>query len=1219
MKAIVAWFAENHVTANLLMVFLLLAGVFTVLTMKLEVFPETSLDRISITMAYPGASPAEVEEAIISRIEENVAGLAGIKRIDSVAREGFGAVSIEVMTDWDLEGLLDEVKAEVDRITTFPNEAEEPVIREVTRRTQVVNVAVYGDAPEPTIKHLAEKIKDDITNLPNITYAELSGVRKGEIHVEISEETLRRYGLTLGQVAEAVRRASLDLPAGSVKTAGGEILVRTKGRRYYAEDYQDVAVITRADGSKVALGQIATLKDGFEDVDLATRFQGKPCGIIQVYRVANQNALKVADTVKHYIEQIRPNLPNGIDIDFYRDRSRILRSRINLLLRNMALGLILVSILLGLFLNVRLAFWVTLGIPISFAAAMCVLPRFDVSINMISLFAFITVLGIVVDDAIIVGENIFRKQEEGLGPLDGAVKGTLEVGRPVIFAVLTTVVAFWPLLLGGGIMGKIMRNIPIVVMLVLMGSLVESLLILPAHLSRSRHAANRRATSPEKQRRMARWLKWVISGPYTRLVGFCVRWRYATACLGIAMLMLTIGIWRAGWIKFTLFPKVESDLLVCSLTMPAGTPVERTSEIAAHLERSAREALADMDRQRRKDALPLFKRSITSVGRHAGGRGPMATGPQVGGHLAQIRVELLEGELRDVSATELATLWRKKVGTIPDAESVTFQSALFHTGNPVEVHLSLDDHDQLLAAADELKTELRGYPGVFDVSDSFLPGKKEMQLKLKPAARSLGLTLSDLAQQVRHAFYGAEALRFQRDQDEVRVLVSYPESERKSLGHVEKMRIRSPDGFRVPFSQVAEVKMEQGYASIQHAQRLRVIKVTADVDETVANANEVRIDLQGRFLPQLKQRHPGLRYSIEGEGKEQKESLADVGRGFVMALFCIYALLAIPFRSFTQPLIVMSAIPFGMIGAVLGHLIMGHNLSLLSLFGIVGLTGVVVNDSLVLIDASNRIRSQGTEALEAITRAGALRFRAIILTSLTTFAGLTPILLERSLQAARAAVEQAQAAVAAAQTALAETEVTAPISGRVGRRFVEVGDLANPGTPLFLITDNDRLWITAEVDEEDLSLVHRGQRVEVTAEALAQPLPGTVVKVGPVAMPRGLAQVRAKIIRCKVILDRGQDLLKPGMEVDVSARTTLARGVLLVPNDALIESDGSAFVQLVADRIVGRREVEVGRRNYQEAEIATGLREDDLVVVAGGVELRDGQRVAIRREQGDAG
>lgn len=999
MKGVVAWFTENHVAANLLMIFLLLAGAITGLTMKLEVFPEFSLDRISITTEYRGASPAEVEEGIIRRIEEKIAGLAGIKRIDSTAREGFGTVTIEVMRGWDLKTLLDEVKAEVDHITTFPKEAEKPVVRELTRRHEVINLAIYGDVPESTIKHLAEKIKDDITNLPDISLAEIFGVRESEIHIEVSEETLRRYGLTLAKVANAVKEASLDLPAGNIKTAGGEILVRTKGRRYFAEDYRDIAVITRPDGSKITLGQIANLSDGFEDVDMSARFQEKPAAVIQVFRVADQNALTVADTVKKYVDEIRDSLPAGVSIDFFQDMSQILRSRIQLLLKNMALGLVLVSILLGLLLDIRLAFWVTLGIPISFLAGLMVLPSFDVSINMISLVAFIMVLGIVVDDAIIVGESVFRKQEEGLSPFRAAVEGTLEVGKPVIFAVLTTIVAFWPLLLGTGTMGKIMRNLPIVIIVVLLGSLLESLMILPAHLERSGQRVAARRKGPKKEKRIAQWLKWVISGPYTRLVHFCVRWRYATVAVAIAILMLTFGIWGAGWIKFTFFPKVESDVLVCYLTMPAGTPVDRTVEVITHIEKSAKQALTEMDKQRPENAPPFFKHNVALVGVQMGGHGPTAAGPQVGGHLGQIFVQLLEGEKRDVSALELVKSWRKKVGLIPDVDSINFQSELFSAGNPIEVHLSLDDHTQLMAAADELKAELRGYPGVFDVSDSFLPGKEEMQLKLKPAARSLGLTLNDLARQVRHAFYGAEALRLQRDQDEVKVLVRYPESERRSLGFVEEMHIRTADGSEVPFSQVARVKMEQGYASIQRAQRLRVIKITADVDETVTNANEVRMVLVGNFLPQLKNHYPGLRFSIEGEGKRQKESLEDVYRGFAIALFCIYALLAIPFKSFTQPFVVMAAIPFGFVGALAGHLIMGFNLSLLSLFGMVGAAGVVVNDSLVLIHATNRIRGQEGDAHEAVTKAGALRFRAIILTSLTTFAGLSPMILERSLQA----------------------------------------------------------------------------------------------------------------------------------------------------------------------------------------------------------------------------
>ncbi len=995
MKTAVSWFAGNHVAANLLMIFLLLAGAFTAMTMKIEVFPETELDIISITTEYAGASPAEVEEAILRRVEEKIAGLAGIERIDSNAREGFGTVTIEVMKDWDVKRLLDDVKSEVDRITTLPDEAEKPEVRSITRRSRVINIAVFGNAREAVIKNLAETIKDDITNLPGITLADVYGVRQSEIAIEISEETLRRYGLTLGQVAEAIRKGSLDLPAGRIKTSAGEILIRTKGRRYNARDYLDVAVLTNADGSKVTLGQIARLADGFEDTDLTARFQGKPAAMIQVYRVADQNALKVAQTVKDYLEDVRIGLPAGVDVAFYSDRSEILKSRLNLLLKNLAIGLVLVSIMLGLFMNLRLAFWVTIGIPISFAFCLLLLPRVDVSINMISLFAFIMVLGIVVDDAIIIGENIYRKQEEGYGSLKAAVEGALEVGRPVIFSVLTTIVAFWPLMMAAGTMGKIMRNIPIVVMLVLAGSLVESLFILPAHLERSAAKSAVKADGKVKTTRFGRWLKAFIRGPYARLINFCVKWRYAVVTLGLVLLLLCFGLWQAGWVKFVFFPRVEGNTMRCYVTMPVGTPVERTREVIGRIEQAALETVAEADRERPEDAPSLMEYNLLLIGAHSGRGATRGSG----GHLAQIWINLINSEDREISTKALTRRWRKKVGRVPDAESLTFRSEIHGAGNPIEIHLSLDDSDQLIAAADELKMELQRYPGVFDISDSFLPGKKEMQLKLKPAARTLGLTLDDLARQVRHAFYGAEALRMQRGKDEIKVMVRYPESERKSIGFVEDMRIRTPGGDEIPFNQVAQVEIEQGYATIERAQRLRVIKITADVEPAIINANEVRMALRDTYLPRLKTLYPGLRYTIEGEGKEQQESLGDVIKGFAMALFGIYALLAIPFRSFTQPFVVMSAIPFGLVGAMIGHLIMGFNFSLLSLFGMVGLAGVVVNDSLILVYTANRMRREGKTAREAVTAAGSLRFRPILLTSLTTFAGLSPMLLERSVQA----------------------------------------------------------------------------------------------------------------------------------------------------------------------------------------------------------------------------
>jgi multidrug efflux pump subunit AcrB len=666
-----------------------------------------------------------------------------------------------------------------------------------------------------------------------------------------------------------------------------------------------------------------------------------------------------------------------------------------LLLKNMAIGLVLVIALLGVFLNLRLAFWVTLGIPISFMFGLMLLPRFDVSINMMSLFAFIMVLGIVVDDAIIIGENIYRKQEEGYRPLKAAVEGAIEVGRPVIFSVLTTMVAFWPLLLAGGRMGRMMRHLPIVVILVLLGSLIESLFILPTHLERSASKAIRRKSVALKEKRVARWLKWMIYGPYAKVVRFCVNWRYASIAVGLVLLLLCFGVWQAGWIKFTFFPQVESDTIRCYVTMPVGTPVARTNEVISRIEKAALEVIDEMERGRPEDAPPLMEYSLVQVGLHSGRGSTRGTG----GHLAQIWIQLLEGEQRDLSTRDLTRRWRRKVGMIPDAQAITFRSELFGAGNPIEIHLSLDDNEQLLVAADALKMELKGYPGVFDVSDSYLPGKPEMQLKLKPAARSLGLSLNDLARQVRHAFYGAESLRLQRDKDEIKVMVRYPEAERNSLAAIEEMRIRTPAGMEVPFNQVAQVNMDQGYATIERAQRLRVIKVTADVNDNVINANEVRGELLSSFLPELASLFPGIRYTLEGEGREQQESLGDVISGFTIALFGIYALLAIPLKSFTQPLIVMAAIPFGLVGAVGGHLLMGFNISLLSLFGIVGLAGVVVNDSLVLIYAANRFCAEGENARDAVIKAGCMRFRAIMLTSLTTFAGLTPMLLERSMQA----------------------------------------------------------------------------------------------------------------------------------------------------------------------------------------------------------------------------
>lgn len=1000
MKSVIGWFAENHVAANLLMLFLLLAGAVNIFFMKIEVFPEAATDRISITALYPGASPAEIEESVVRKIEESVAGLSGIKNIDATAREGFGSVLVEVMKGWDVKDLLDKIKAEVDRITTFPNEMEKPVVSEITQTFQTINVAVFGDVPERTLKNLSQQIKDDLTNLPGITLAQLSGVRKSEIQIEVSERMLQRYRLTLGAVADAVRRGSFDLPAGSIKTKSGEILIRTKGRRYYAKDYSDIPVITRPDGTRVTLGQIADLKEAFEDVDLITEFQGKPAAVIQVFRVADQNALDVAQKTRTYIEKIRPTLPNGVQIDFYHDMTKILKGRLKLLMNNLLLGLVLVSVFLGIVLNIRLAFWVTLGIPISFMTAFWLLPEFSISINMISLFAFILVLGIVVDDAIIIGENIFRKQELGLKPLEAAQQGAMEVGVPVIFSVLTTMVAFYPLTLAASSTGKIIGVIPVVVILVLLGSLIEALFILPSHLSRSRHIRVSRKGKTKYNSFFAKWLHNMINGPYLRLVNFSVKWRYVTVSIALASLIIVFGVVKGGWIKFTFMPEVESDVLICAITMPSETPFERTIEVASRVEKGARVAIAAAEKNLADNTVPLLEQTVTTIGVQMG---VGQHGPQVSnsaGYLAQVFIQLSDGEKRDISAARLCGMWRDAVGVIPDAESIIFQSDLFSPGKAIEVHLSMDDHHKLINVADQLKEELSGYPGVFDVADSFLPGKPEMQLQLKPGAQNLGLTLNDLALQVRHAFYGVEALRIQRDKDEVKVMVRYPKSERRSRSSIEEMKIRTIHGVEVPFRHVAKVKMKQSYATIERSQRRRVIKVSANVDETVSNAKTIRDALKNKVLDQLVRNNPGLHCSMEGEAKEQRETFGDVIKGFVIALFGIYILLAIPFKSYVQPIVVMVTIPFGIVGAISGHLLMGVNLSILSIFGVVGLSGVVVNDALVLIHTANRLRYQeGKGVNEAVTQAGALRFRPIILTSLTTFVGLMPMIFEQSFQA----------------------------------------------------------------------------------------------------------------------------------------------------------------------------------------------------------------------------
>lgn len=1004
---VLGWFVGHHVLANILMLSIIFFGLLAVRTAKIEVFPDYDTDMVTVQVPYRGASPADSEEGVCIRVEEAIASIDGIKRLTATAQENLGVVSAELLEGADDQKALDDIKAAVDRIETFPVETEKPIVSLLDARRKVITAVLYGHADEKTIKVLADRIRDDLTAMTGISQVDITGPRRYEISIEVSEENLRRYGLSFQQVAAAVANASLDMPGGSIKTDGGEILIRTKGQKYRGPEFSNIVVLSRSDGTRVFLSDIATIIDGFEDSDTRSIFDGKPAALIQVSRVGDEDALEIAAKVKNYVEKMAPTLPRGLSLTTWDDQSVILKQRIGLLLRNARWGLILVFICMALFLNLRLAFWATLGIPISFLGGLAIVPHFGVSINMISLFAFIVVLGIVVDDAIVVGENIFHYLQQGMPPMDAAIRGVREMGIPVIFAVVTTVAAFAPLLAVAGLMGKIMKQIPLVVIAVLLTSLFEALFILPAHLSH-------RPFRPRILRGFLGFVEniqsWVdaklgefINGPYRWTLEASLRWRYLSLAIASSTLLLMLGLVAGGHIKFSLMPKVDADNMIATLEMPQGMPADQTESILRHIEEAAHEVGREIEKNRPDGSPPVILNSSLSVGKKSSERshGPGAT-QAIGGtssNIGEINVQLLSSDQRDISSTKLVNMWREKVGEIPGAVSLNFQATLFRPGDAISLQLSHQNFDTLLKAVHALQNTVSEYPGVKDVANSFLPGKRELKLKLTPNGRSLGLTLSDLARQVRAAFYGEEVQRIQRGRDDIRVMLRYPAVERRSIANVQNMRVRLPDGGESPFSTVARVTEGRGYATINRADRRRVVTITADVDPAISNANEINAQIRKQVLPQLVRDFPGLKYSFEGEQRNQRESMHSLFINFFVAQFAIFALLAIPFRSYTQPLIVMSAIPFGLVGATLGHLVMGMELSMLSIFGMVALTGVVVNDSLIMVDLINIERRSGISLDQAIRDSGIRRFRPIMLTTATTFLGLSPMILERSLQA----------------------------------------------------------------------------------------------------------------------------------------------------------------------------------------------------------------------------
>ncbi len=1001
MKSAIQWMAHNHVAANLLMLCFVVGGLVIGVTVKQEVFPEVQLDSISVSVVYPGASPEEVEEGILLKIEENISGVDGVKEINAVAAEGVGTVTAVIRTGEDADLILQDIKSEVDRIITFPQDAEKPIITKLLNRREVISIVVYGNVSERILREQAEALRDELLDMEDITQAELGGVRPYEISIEIPEANLRQYNLTLNRVADRVRSASLDIPGGTVKAQGGEILIRTKERRYTGPEYGNITIGANPDGTEIKLRDIAAVKDTFEETDEFARFDSMPAAMIRVFRVGDQKPTVISKIVQNFVAQEQEKLPESIKLATWNDTSELLQSRMNLLLKNAFLGLILVFIILSLFLQMRLALWVMLGIPISMFGTLLFMPLQDVSINMISLFAFIMAIGIVVDDAVVVGENVFEHRQRGKTFLRAAVDGAQEVAIPVTFSILTSIAAFMPLIFVEGMLGKFIKVIPLVMIAILLVSLIESLFVLPAHLS-----LGRRNDKPSgKVGRVERFRLWFgqslsnfVTGPYRRLLSLCLEYRYATVAASIGILLITIGLVRGGIVKFRFMPEVDGDVIRVELEMPRGTLIADTARVQDYLTATAMEVVEEYDAKRPPDDTVL-RHIYSVVGGTLARGGPVGGGASSGTHLGNLALLLKPSEERNIPSAEIANRWREKSGEIPGIDSLSFVSNLLQLGANIDVRFAHDRQDVLEEAVDRFKQAVGRYPGVADIADNYPLGKREIKIRLKPEARTLGITEEDLGRQVRAAFFGAEALRLQRGRNEVKVMVRYPASERHSLWDFESMRIRTAGGGEIPILQAADIETGRGYSVINRADRKRVINVTATVDSKVAIAEEIIVDLQQTVLAALMNDYPGLSYSLEGEDKERRESLGSMMHGFILALFAIYALLAIPFRSYSQPLLIMAAIPFGMVGAILGHLILGFKLSMLSIFGIVAVSGVVVNDSLLLIDQVNRNRMADKNIRHAVLESGQRRFRPILLTSLTTFFGLMPIIFETSVQA----------------------------------------------------------------------------------------------------------------------------------------------------------------------------------------------------------------------------
>jgi multidrug efflux pump subunit AcrB len=994
-RGLISWFIANPVAANLLMVVLLVGGSLSAYNLRSQVFPTISPGTVVVTVPFPGATPAEVEEGVTRRVEEAVLGIDGVKRVTSNAAENVGTVTIETSDFADRSQVKDDVQSAVDRLSEFPPEnAEKPVVVTPKPTGGVVTLAIVGDVGETGLRRAAEEIERDLLSQPGVSLVTLEGARDYEISIEVSEATLRRYGLSFEEVANAVRRSSLDLAGGSIASSSGEILLRTNQKRQTGDEFESVVVRSRPDGSEILLSDVATIRDGFVRERLNNTYNDRPAVFVRVSRAEAEDVLAVKESVNTFLASYSP--PAGVEVMELSDETELLRERVNLLLRNGAFGFALVFLFLVLMVDLKLAVWVSAGIATAFMGGFLVFGALGVTLTMISLFGLIIVLGLVVDDAIVIGENIDAEREAGYKGSEAAVRGAHGVLSPVFVGVLTTVAAFAPLLVTGGTFGDITRAIPLVVISVLLISVLEAFCILPSHLS---HGGT---WSRGVIKRIQGKIAGVIASIRERFVrpgvAFAARWRYATLGLALAFFVFCVGLLANGNVRFVFFPQIEGNNISATVTMPEGTPFDRTDAAIRRMTLAA-QRVADETREKTGETL-FMSITATSGGVTSADGGPGAqNGFSSAENVGQIRIELTPYGERQTPAAEVERRWRESIGTIEGAERVNFASGFAGFGDDIEYELAHQDEAQLIAAVDSMKAKLGQIDGVNQVEDSFDLGKRQLVFELTAAGRAAGLRPADVAVQVRQAFFGEELQRIQRGREEVRVYVRYPEESRTSIDSLNSFRVQLPDGGRAPLFTVASVEESRAYASINRIDGRRVVTISGDVDEAVSTPNIANEAIVQSVLPALEQEYPGLRWVAAGSTREQNEDLASIGSAFIIVLLIIFAMIATQLRSYLQPLAILVSIPLGVAGAILGHLVLGFSLSFISIFGIVALAGVAVNASVVLVDLYNKNRLDGAAPVEAAAAASARRFRPVMLTTLTTALGLAPLLLETSPQA----------------------------------------------------------------------------------------------------------------------------------------------------------------------------------------------------------------------------